>query len=184
VSSDRRIQEKDLTWVLWNQPARDRHPEILEAIAGFDPGPREPAKAAASWLREHGLAGESQPYLALYRAELVGFYALTAGQVELSTDARKTLQLGRATQGAYLVTWIAKSSRHDFDGGILLTDAIGTAQELAERASATVLALDPYDEETDRMWRTRFKMRASRTTLPAPEGGSPLKRLFLPLRQP
>ncbi len=171
-------------WVLWNQPAYGRHPDIQDAIAGFDPGPREAAQVAAQWLREHGLDGESQPYLALFEGKLVGFYALTAGQVELSSGARNTLQLGRSTQGAYLVTWIAKSARHNFDGGILLRDAIGVAQELAERAGAAVLALDPYDEDTDKMWRTRFKMRPSRTKLPAPEGELPLKRLFLPLREP
>jgi hypothetical protein len=184
VSSGKQIQEKDLLWVRWNQAACDRLPEIHEAIAAFDPGTRHPAQAAALWLREHGLSGESQPYLALSEGDLVGFYALTAGQVELSSGVRKTLQLSRSTQGAYLMTWIAKSARHKFDGGILLADAIGIAQELADGASATVLALDPYDEETDQMWRTRFKMRPSRTKLTTGDGEPTLKRLFLPLRKP
>ena len=159
-------------------------PRSSRPIARFDPGPRESAQAAAVWLRDHGLGGESQPYLALYEWQLVGFYALTAGQVELSSGERSQLGLARSTQGAYLLTWIAKSARHNFDGAILIGDAIGVAQELAEGASATLLALDPYDEETDRMWRTRFRMRPSRTALRVSGGSGPLKRLFVPLREP
>lgn len=41
------------------------------------------------------------------------------------------------------MTWMAKSAHHDLDGGVLVTDAIGIALEIAEKASATVLALDP-----------------------------------------
>jgi hypothetical protein len=184
MSSEGRIVEEDLLWVRWNAAAHQRRPEIADAIARFDPGPREPGQAAAAWLREHGLGGESQPYLALFEQELVGFYALTAGQVELASGARDKLGLARSTQGAYLLTWVAKSAQHDFDGAILVNDAVGVAQELAEGASATLLALDPYDEETDQMWRTRFGMRPSRTTLRVSGSNGPLKRLFVPLRQP
>jgi hypothetical protein len=56
--------------------------------------------------------------------------------------------------------------------------------EFAEGASATLLALDPYDEETDQMWRARFGMRPSRATLRVSGSNGPLKRLFVPLRQP
>ena len=184
MGSGERIGEGNLLWVRWNEAAHQHHPEIADAIARFDPGPREPGQAAAAWPREHGLGRESQPYLALYEQQLVGFYALTAGQVELASGVRNKLGLARSTQGAYLLTWIAKSAQHDFDGAILVNDAVGVAQELAEGASATLLALDPYDEETDRMWRTRFGMRPSRTKLRASGSDGPLKRLFVPLRQP
>jgi hypothetical protein len=170
--------------VRWNERVRAEHPEIEAAIAAFDPGSRPAAQGAARWLREHGLDGESQPYLAIVDGELVGFYALTAGELELSEDARKKLGLIRATQGAILVTWIAKSAKHVLDGDVLVTDAIGVAQESAEDVSATVLALDPFDEATAAMWRAKYKMRNSRTKLPARAGEPALKRMFLPLRDP
>lgn len=39
------------------------------------------------------------------------------------------------------------------DGSRLIADALGTAAELARGFGATVLAVDPYDRETDAMWR-------------------------------
>jgi hypothetical protein len=178
------ITEDQIQWVRWNAPVRAQHPEIEAAIAAFDPGTRPAAQDAAAWLRQHGLDGESQPYLAMVDGELVGFYALTAGEVELSRDARKKLGLSRPTQGAILVTWVAKSTKHVLDGDVLVNDAIGIAQETAQSVSATVIALDPFDEGTAEMWRTKFKMRNSRTSLPAREGEPTLKRMFLPLRSP
>lgn len=178
------IVEEDILWVRWNDRARSEHPEFEAAIAGFDPGDRPAGQQAAAWLVEHGLDGESQPYLAMVDGELVGFYALTTGEVELASGPRKQLGLIRPTQGAVLVTWIAKSAKHELDGGILLNDAIGIAQELAESVAATVIALDPFDEGTAEMWRKKFKMRNSRTRVPTREGEPTLKRMFLPLRDP
>lgn len=180
----RRVAEEDVIWVQWNEEACMRYPHIEVAIAAFDPGNRQAAREAAVWLREHGLDGESVAYLAMVDDELVGFYALTTGEVELAGSARKKLGLIRPTQGAVLVTWIAKSARHELDGAILMYDAIGIAQEIAQRASATVIALDPFDEGTANMWRKKYKMRNSRTRLPAREGEPALKRMFLPLRDP
>jgi hypothetical protein len=141
-------------------------------------------QAAAEWLRDHGLDGESQPYLAMVQQELVGFYAITAGEVELASGPRKQLGLIRPTQGALIITWIAKSARHLLDGSILVNDAIGIAQEISASVAATVLALDPFDEATGEVWRKRFGMRNSRTRAPARDGEPALKRMFLPLRAP
>lgn len=160
------------------------HPEFEAAIAAFDAGPLPAGQEAATWLQEHGLDGESQTYLAIVDDELVGFYALTAGAVEISGNARKKLGVIHPTQGAILITWLAKSFRHDFDGALLLKDAIGIAQEIAEKVAATVIALDPFDLETAEMWRRRFGMRNSLTKLRTPEGDPELKRMFLPLRDP
>lgn len=177
------IHEDDIVWVRWNANAAAAHPELKEAVARFDPGPMAAAQASATWLREAGLSGESVPYLATVDGEVVGFYALTAGEVELATSDQKRVGVSRPTQGAYLVTQLAKSAHHDFDGGLLVQDALGTASELADGASATVLALDPFDEATSTMWRSRFQMRRSRTRYRGADGED-LRRLFLPLRQP
>jgi hypothetical protein len=178
------ITETGITWVRWNERARDAHPELEAAIESFDAGDRPAAQEAAAWLREHGLDGESQAYLAVVDGEIVGFYALTAGAVELSGNARRRLGVSHPTQGAVLVTWIAKSAKHDLDGAVLVNDAIGVAQEMADSVAATVLALDPFDQETAEMWRKKFKMRNSLTKLRVPEGEPDLKRMFLPLRNP
>lgn len=76
------------------------------------------------------------------------------------------------------MTWMAKSAHHDLDGGVLVTDAIGIALEIAKKASATVLALDPYDQPTSEMWKSRYAMRESRTELMARDGQPALRRLY------
>ena len=169
-------------WVRWNPAAAERHPQLVDAIEQFDPGPRPAAQASAEWLREHGLTGESVPYLLVEDGELLGFYAVTAGEVQLNSRHRERLGLGHPTQGAVLVTQMAKSARHDVDGGRLLRDAIGVAAELAEQIGATVLAVDPFDHETADMWQRRFRLRPSQTVVPGhddPQDG--LRRLYLPL---
>jgi hypothetical protein len=50
----------------------------------------------------------------------------------------------------------------------LLHHAVGLARHYARGVGATVIALDPYDEETDQMWRARYGFRASAT--PVREG--------------
>lgn len=171
-----------LHWVRWNARAAEQYPEIIGMIEAFDAGARPAAQAAVAWLRESALAGESVAYLLIEDDELLGFYALTAGEVELSSKHRKDYGLAHPTQGAVLVTQLARSARHDVDGGLLLQDAIGVAAEIAGQIGATVLAVDPFDAETAEMWKRRFKLRSSRTVVPAhddPEGK--LKRLYVPL---
>ncbi len=178
------VEEESILWVRWNPAAQAAHDSLEKAIVDFDPGPLAAAQAAARWLREDGLRGESQPYLAVVDQAIVGFYALTVGQVVLSGHHRKKLGFTFSIQGAVLVTWIAKSAQHELDGGVLMTDAIGIALEVAEKASATVLALDPYDQATSDMWKARYAMRVSRTELRARDGGPALRRLYLPLSAP
>jgi hypothetical protein len=72
------------------------------------------------------------------------------------------------------VTWIAKDRRADIDGKQLLLHAAGTARRAAELQATAVLVVDPFDEETEKMWRDRFGFRASA------EKRKP-KRLWLPL---
>jgi hypothetical protein len=166
-------------WARWNAATAERYPRLTELIAAFDPGPLAASQAAAQWLREEGLAGESIAYLLIEDDQLLGFYALTAGQVELSSTHSKKLGVGRPTQGAILVTQLAKSAHHEVDGARLVEDAIGVAAEQAKHVAATVLAVDPFDEATAKMWRDRFKLRNSRTVVPGHDGS--LKRMYLAL---
>jgi len=72
---------------------------------------------------------------------------------------------------------MAKSVSHNVDGTQLLNHAIGAAQKAAEQSAATVLALDPYDEETAKMWAGKG-FRNSRTPV---HGHDSLKRMWIPL---
>ncbi len=53
--------------------------------------------------------------------------------------------------------------------------AVATARRASALQATAVLAVDPFDEETDEMWRKAFGFR------PSSEPGT-LKRLWLPLR--
>lgn len=182
------ITASSLTWVRWNEKAAETLPALRAAIASFDPAPRGAGRAAARWLREASLNGESVAYLAVVtdpQWELVGFYALTAGEVELTGTHRERLGLAHPVQGAVLVTQIARSVRHRGVGQLLVEDAIGVARESQSQVGATVLALDPFDADTDAMWRRQFGFRRSRTEIRSTgDDGRPLRRLYLPLRDP
>jgi hypothetical protein len=167
------------TFVLWRPERAEELPELVEAISRFDPGKRPAAVAAAEWLREHALREplESATRLCVASNEVLGFYSLANGAVVLRSSHRKKLGTYYPTQPAVVVTWIAKSAGHEFDGSLLLDHAIGAARRVAQESAATVLALDPYDLETAEMWRSRFGFRNSLESGPA----SDLPRLFLPL---
>jgi len=154
-------------------------PEVVEAIERFDPGDGPAAVAAKAWLTTQALNDplESATRLWVARTELLGFYALANGAVVLRSSHRKGLGVHYPTQPAVIVTWIAKSKTHDVDGSVLLDHAIGAALQVATISAATVLALDPFDEETAEMWRTRHGFRNSVESSPA----TGLRRLFLPL---
>jgi hypothetical protein len=126
-----------------------------------------------------GLVGKMERLQSLYKLmatsdHLPRFRGALVEVRDIHRAARDRLEHGQIQQ--------EQQECNDFDGAILVNDAVGVAQELAEGASATLLALDPYDEETDQMWRTRFGMRPSRTTLRVSGSNGPLKRLFVPLR--
>ena len=133
------------------------------------------------WVRWNERARDAHPEIV---EAIARFYALTAGQVELAGGQREKLGLAHPTQGAILITWSARSATHRLDGRLLVNDPIGIAQEASEGVAAAVLALDPFDGATAEIWRKRYKMRNSRTRLPAQEGEPALKRMYLPLREP
>jgi hypothetical protein len=158
----------------------DRFPGLAERIATFDAGDRPSARAAVDWLQMIDVDGPQESVTTLFFLDgaLVGFFALANAQVELTSGRRKKLDLHRATQPAVLVTWIAKSSRHAFDGTELVKEATYQALKAAEYSAATLLALDPFDEATAEMWRRNYGFFD--TKLPRP--GGDLKRLAIVLQ--
>lgn len=166
-----------------NQAEAVAEPDLVDVITAFDPGGRPAAIAAHRWLVDDGLRGESVPYLWIDGDEMLGFFALSMGVVELRSQHRKTLQppQRRSSQPAVLLTWIVKTPRKDVDGKRLLLLAVGLAAEAAQTVAATVIALDPYDAATAKLWADRFGMRKSQTAVPGSSEEPPLKRMFLKL---
>jgi hypothetical protein len=78
-----------------------------------------------------------------------------------------------------LLTWIAKSAVHPCDGLRMVRHAVRQARKAAEFSAATLLALDPFDEETADMWRREHGFIDGK---PPREGALP--RLVIPLKAP
>jgi hypothetical protein len=169
----------DPSFVLWRPERAEQLPELVEAVAQFDAGDRPAAVAAVRWLQDQALREpfESATRLCVARNEVLGFYALANGAVVMRSSHRKHLGARYPTQPAVIVTWIAKSATHEFDGSLLVEHAIGAALRVSRESAATVLALDPYDTETAEMWRSRYGFKNSAENAP----GGDLPRMFLPL---
>lgn len=159
----------------------ERFEGLREAVAGFDAGDKPAAMAAVGWLQsiDVNAVQESVTHLCFVDGHLVGFYALASGQAVLTTKRRAEVGVRLRTQPAVILTWVAKSAQHQFDGSQLIEDAVFEALKAAEHVAATVLALDPFDAETAEMWRARYGFVDSAENGP----GRDLPRLVIPLRR-
>lgn len=98
---------------------------------------------------------------------------------ELTRSQRRALGASdRRTQPATLLTQIARDVRAPVGtGGQLLQHAWAVARRGAGEIAATVLALDPYDSETAKMWINRWGFHDSA----GPGPGGDEHRLWIPL---
>ena len=169
-----------MTWITWTHAEADARPELADAIRGFTAPASAAGDTATEWLRESALAaspGVVTRLLVRDDGSISGFYSHRFGEVELRSDHRRALDQTHPTQGAFLVTWLAKAVDQPRRAGEeLVLHAIATGRRLAAEGGAVVIALDPYDTDVDRYWRNRWGFRSSRTRL---DNG--LKRLWLPL---
>lgn len=174
---DEALADAEPTWV--TLPPVDANISALfrRALADFDAGAKPAAVAATHWLQQSALAQHQNSRTALYigNGRIAGYYSLCNAQVELSQRQRKKLDLRTpiGTLPASLVTWLAKDHRADFDGELLVMHAAATARKATMTQASVALVLDPYDDETAEMWRTRFGFRRS--------SGSNADRLWVPL---
>jgi hypothetical protein len=172
----------------WIQVTSERwhnDPVFANAIRAFRPPDLPAAKDAAHWLKHSAaLAAEFQAtYIYMPEDDVLAFYSLRTSEVELTQAHRKSVGLERSShprQGAVLITWICKAAGAEVEGAEILLHAVGTARTHAKFIGAGVIALDPYDQPTSRMWQGRFRFRRSRTEITAP-GGATLHRLWQPL---
>ena len=166
------------TWITLPRTAADVPLALRTAMDAFEAGDRPAARAAAQWLKREAVDAyeTSRTRLLLAEHRVAGFYSLASAQVALRSQHRKALGLSQdvVSVPAALVAWIAKDKRSAVDGGELLLHAAATARRAATLQAAALLVVDPYDDETAQMWRTRFGFKSSS------ERG-PLKRLWIPL---
>jgi hypothetical protein len=155
--------------------------DLTSAIDNFDAGRRPAASAATTWLRTQAIASHqtSRTRLLVVAGRVEGFYSLASAQVELSQRDRRRAGFGRADfepvrVPAALITWIAKDRHGTLDGKLLLLHAAATARRASELLAMPVLVVDPFDQQTAAMWRSRYGFRAS------VDGRRP-KCLWLPL---
>ena len=171
------LADPEATWITLPATHEELPRELRAALDEFDPGERPAALAAREWLRVQSVDSyqTSRTRLLIAEHRIAGFYSLAASQVELRQSDRRRAGFDPVRVPAALVTWIAKDKRAEIDGKLLLLHAVGTARRAAELQATAVLVLDPFDDQTAKMWRERFGFRASA------EKRKP-KRLWLPLQ--
>lgn len=150
--------------------------ELRSAIEEFDAGDHDAAIAATRWLHTEAIPSHrtSRTRLLLTDGRVAGFYSLASAQVELSQRDRRRVGIDPVRVPAALITWIAKDRRAKLDGRLLLLHATATARRASQLLATSVLVVDPFDDETSAMWRSRYGFRVSA------EARRP-KRLWLPL---
>lgn len=171
-------EDSEPTWITLPPSAVEIPTALRTAMEAFDAGDGPAARAASEWLKTRAIDAyeTSRTRLLIAEHRVAGFYSLASAQVALRPQHRQALGLTQSIVSvpAALITWIAKDGRSEIDGVDLLRHATATARRAATLQAAVVLVVDPYDEETNQMWRERFGFR------PSSEKG-PLKRLWLPL---
>jgi hypothetical protein len=157
-------------------------PELSEAIRSFQAVPGPAGESVAEWLTKRAL---NEPQEATVRVRLghgrvAGVYGLCAAQVALSREQRA--QLGGVhyrTQPAVLLAQFARAADSPGIGDELLIHAVDTARLALAYIGATVLVVDPFDEQTAEMWRERFGFQDSEQHVP---GNPRLRRQWLSLQ--
>jgi len=172
------LADDEPSWVRLHDSAGEPYDELLPAIEEFDAGPRAAAVEATGWLKDGALRGEStaRTRLMVARGRVLGFHALASTEVELRSKHRRGLRGADpdvVRVPGTLVAWLAKAHDSDIGGELLLMHAVATARQASEFQATTVLVVDAYDEETEIMWRERFRFRSSADPRP--------RRLWLPL---
>jgi hypothetical protein len=157
-------------------------PELGEAIRSFEPLPGPAGESVAEWLAERALRKpqEATVRVRLSHGKVTGVYALCAAQVALSSEERA--QLGGVhyrTQPAILLAQFARSADTPGIGDELMVHIVDTARLALAYIGATVLVVDPFDEDTAGMWRQRFGFQDSEQAVP---GHRRLRRQWLSLQ--
>ncbi len=174
--------ERPRAYVRADQKVVEALPTLGKAIDAFDPIPGPAGESVAIWLKERALREpqEATVRVRLSHGKVTGVYALCAAQVALSGGDRA--QLGGVhyrTQPAILIAQFARAADTPGIGDELLSHAVDKARLALAYVGATVLVVDPFDEDTAQMWRERFGFQDSQQPVP---GDPRLHRLWFSLQ--
>ena len=168
-------------WFQWNRQVAEEIPQLVEAVAGFEAFSKNEAAAneGTEWIQHRAAEVTACVTRILVVAERVAaFYALSSGEAVITSEKHRKQMGGDGIRfGSSHVEWIARDRRAPAGAGEdALRHAIFVATRVGELQGNVILTLDPFDTETQEMWRSKG-LRNSQTIDDAGE----LKRLYLPL---
>lgn len=155
---------------------------LLKAVDRFEAPPSPAGKAAAEWLKQSALdlTGHIATYVLLEGDQVLAFYSLGMGEVELRAQHRKKIGGRHPRVGAVVVLWLARAREASVDAEVILTHAVGIGRIAGRHVGAGVIALDPFDAAIETFWRERFGFKTSLTRRRDADGAE-RRRLWLPL---
>jgi hypothetical protein len=179
-------EQAESLWCRW-PPAEDdevEYAKVLRAVSEFEPLENDAGREAAQWLKEKALLNHpaTLTYLLLCDERVEGFFAICSASVELTQSHRKKLASNHGgdhllpTQGASLVTWLAKHREGRATGRQIMAHGVSIAREVAGLQGNLAFVLDPFDDKTKAMWEEKFKFKKSKTKM-----GEGPHRLWAPL---
>ena len=175
---------KDGEWFQWNLQVAEERPDLGTAVSEFEAYSKNAAAAeeGTSWFRDCSAELTACVTRILVAQEHVAaFYALSSGEAIITSEKyQEQMGGGSARFGSSHVEWIARDRRAPAGAGDkALRHAIYIAILVGDLQGNAILTLDPFDSETQAMWRQKG-LRNSQTE---DENGQ-LKRLYLPISGP
>lgn len=138
------------------KPARPEPLQSRHALAGFDCGHTE----LNTWLQKYALqaqsAGSARTFVSADGAQVVGYYSLTVGQIELlEASPRVRKGMGRFPIPVVLLARLAvtKMAQGLGIGRGLLQDAVMRTLNISEQAGVRALLTHPIDESAATFYR-------------------------------
>jgi len=168
-------------WFQWNRQVAEDMPGLAEAVGCFEAYSKNGAAAqeGTEWLRHRAIHVTACVTRILVAAgHVAAFYALSSGEAVITSRKHREQMGGDGVRfGSSHVEWIARDRRAPAGAGDdALRHAIFVATRVAELQGNVILTLDPFDAETQAMWRSKG-LRNSQTV----DAEGNLKRLYLPL---
>jgi hypothetical protein len=184
--TDWSLTERDLRegeWFRWDTIASFQDKALMQAVTEFEAHDRNPAaaRAATEWfIKASAEERACVTRVLVAKGHVAAFYAIASGEITL-TSGKKLRELGiqgSPRVGSSHVEWIARDRRAPGAGKFAIWHAIAIADRVAALQGNRALTMDPYDAETQEMWKA-FGLRLSRTTV-----RDGLRRLYIPLAGP
>jgi hypothetical protein len=168
-------------WFQWNRQVAEEMPHLAQAVADFEAYSKNEAAAqeGTEWLQHRATqVAACVTRILVVEGHIAAFYALSSGEAIITSEKHRKQMGGDGIRfGSSHVEWIARDRRAPAGAGDdALRHAIFVATRVGELQGNVILTLDPFDSETQAMWRNKG-LRNSQTI----DADGKLKRLYLPL---